>query len=331
MELWLRKYFVSWILLLRANGTLSTFTSTLSICPSDSASQNVATGSSESINSPTPSFGLLIQPVNWPSNYPQEILWNREDLQSCPKIKLSPQNRSRPPVHQCLWTETGTIISDSQWINIRNSANTVIHEILEPIMQDSPTEMIFHRRHLKTKWRGEWEQAVAKLEAWQPLLRLCSLHWKADLVLGHAFGLSVGKSNKKMKTVSTVPPESTALSPPLTDPLPSPPPQTAPSSPERAPSPLPPINAALTMSPLKFSKHKADLNSPAAIVKKRRKSMSFLLAIVHFHPTPSASRLQLFKNIAYTGHCCVCNRRHQHKQDWYLWYWSWGIVWGTKR
>lgn len=245
---------------------------------------------------------LIDQPVVRPAVYPEEVLWNHEDIKRCPGVKLSTHNQSRPPAQQCLRTPTGTIISDTQWKDIKRSVSIIIRDVLAPLTERSPLNAPYRKNYFQKNWPREWEEALAKIEDRQPILKLCSFHWKSELVLTH--GLDLSKLGRKAKSGCTAlppsPPETTAslqaaASPqPLetagpSQPRPTTPPRTpqtsapsqpqlpTPSRPERAASSQPrtaasaPQNAAAP-SPLKFSKHKMDPNSPVAPVKKKRTS-----------------------------------------------------------
>lgn len=184
--------------------TLDTIRSTFSLSPSDSAS--VA-------ESATPT--LINQPVVRPDEYPQEVLWNLQDMRSCPHFKITSHNKSRSPVHRCLRTLTGSIISESQWIDIRHHATAIVREILHPLAKHSSDNSTFRKNYFRENWPRKWEDAIAKIEARHPILRLCSFHWKADLVLKHILVSSPGK------ITTTPPPPPLSLPPPETAPTPS--------------------------------------------------------------------------------------------------------------
>jgi len=89
----------------------------------------------------------------------------------------------------------GTMITSSEWSAIKVSARAVKADLLSlPPPQDwrakdqSRTKVYFC-----TYFRHEWDSAVAKLESYQPLLALCSSHWKVDHVLGNTLLMKVAE------------------------------------------------------------------------------------------------------------------------------------------
>lgn len=148
--------------------------------------------SMQDTNSAMESAPLLVeQPVVRPDQYPYDVLWNTEDISKCLEITFPNEGR---PVRHCLRTEIGTIISQSRWEVIEQQAADIAREILLPL-GDYISSRKFNREYFQFKWNKEWNEAITRLEAQQPILTLCSIHWKATLVLEHSINASWLKPN----------------------------------------------------------------------------------------------------------------------------------------
>jgi hypothetical protein len=78
------------------------------------------------------------------------------------------------------------MITASKWAAIKATARMVKVDLLTlPVPRDRRAK---DRQKTKTYFRTyypkEWQAALEKMEAQQPLLALCAAHWKADHVLG---------------------------------------------------------------------------------------------------------------------------------------------------
>jgi len=169
-----------------------------SVAPSDSVSHigsrvgSDALGSQSGRNGSRPgksmsqSHNLQNQPATRPSEYPEEVLWSLEDCKSDPNINVSSTNASRPSMEKALRHANATMITSSEWSAIKVSARAVKANLLSlPPPRDRRAKDQSHTKvYFRTYFRREWDSAVAKLESYQPLLALCSSHWKADHVLG---------------------------------------------------------------------------------------------------------------------------------------------------
>jgi hypothetical protein len=178
-----------------------------SVAPSDSVSHigsrvgSDALGSQSGRSGSRPgksmsqSHSLQNQPATRPPEYPEEVLWSLEDCKSDPNVNVSSTNTSRPSMEKAIRHGDGTMITSSEWSAIKVSARAVKADLLSlPLPRDrrakdqSRTKVYF-----RTYFRREWDSAVAKLESHQPLLALCSSHWKADHVLGNTLLVKVAE------------------------------------------------------------------------------------------------------------------------------------------
>ena len=127
------------------------------------------------------------QPTTQLSRYPLEVLCTLEDCKDDPDVRTTSTNASRPPMEQAICHEDGTMILLGEWATIKATARLVKMELLAlPAPRDrrakgqKKTKIYFRSFH-----RTEWEAAIQKMESQQPLLALCTAHWKADHVLGN--------------------------------------------------------------------------------------------------------------------------------------------------
>ncbi|KAM6497289.1 hypothetical protein JOM56_007762 [Amanita muscaria] len=123
------------------------------------------------------SHSLSLQPATRPSQYPLTVLWNFEDIPSDAQSKHDRNNPSRPKMKHVIRHEDGTKISRSEWNALRGSGKYMRTQT--DFMHDYP---------------ALWQETVKNLEAQQPLLALCTNHWKADHLLAY-----IMRSSKKRK------------------------------------------------------------------------------------------------------------------------------------
>jgi hypothetical protein len=139
------------------------------------------------------SYNLQNQPATRPPEYPEEVLWSLEDCKSDPNVNVSSTNTSRPSMEKALRHDDGTMITSSEWSAIKVSARAVKADLLSlpPPRDQRAKDQSRTKVYFRTYFRREWDSAVAKLESYQPLLALCSSHWKADHVLGNTLLVKV--------------------------------------------------------------------------------------------------------------------------------------------
>jgi hypothetical protein len=159
----------------------------VSIHPSDSISQARA-GSQVSQTRSRVSLlpTIQTQPAIRPQQYPFEVLWNLEDCQRDPDIDIQDSNKSRPSMDRAIRHPDGTMISDSEWSAIKASARRIANELSALPDTSRQSRMRKTKTFYRTHHAREWTNAIMRLEAEQPHLRLCSSNWKADHVLGNS-------------------------------------------------------------------------------------------------------------------------------------------------
>ena len=127
------------------------------------------------------------QPAIRPFNYPPEILWLFKDCEADPNVIMSASNRSRPPLAACIRHEDGTLITTAEYNAIKASGHNIISNHLTNLPE--PRDKLAKGKPRSKTWyaswyRKEWLAARLDFEVQQPLLRLCSSHWKAEHILG---------------------------------------------------------------------------------------------------------------------------------------------------
>ncbi|KAM6496548.1 hypothetical protein JOM56_007021 [Amanita muscaria] len=145
------------------------------------------------------SHSLSLQPATRPSQYPLTVLWNFEDIPSDAQSKHDRNNPSRPKMKHVIRHEDGTKISRSEWNALRGSGKYMRTQVLsEAYKLDKERDGTIKERRTKTDFMHDypalWQETVKNLEAQQPLLALCTNHWKADHLLAY-----IMRSSKKRK------------------------------------------------------------------------------------------------------------------------------------
>ncbi|KAH9173881.1 hypothetical protein EDB89DRAFT_1905039 [Lactarius sanguifluus] len=162
------------------NSTTISSTTTSSLRLSESASQ-VSSGGAQ-LRSPLPSP----QPLIRPDCYPPSVIWTQEDCKANPAVGCSASNQSRPPMQRAVQHEDGVMISELEWKDICQSAAIIARSHVEPLKQH-PRAVVgkMHKKgFIKKTFPDVWYEALIVLERSAPSLSLCTLNWKADMVLG---------------------------------------------------------------------------------------------------------------------------------------------------
>jgi hypothetical protein len=152
-----------------------------SISPSDSASHYANTPPDSDVQSTHNPGRSAVRP----NHFPETILWNFSDLKSDPDVTLDPSNANRPPMQSVIRRENGELIDTGLYMAIRASGHDIIKdELFSPLSRDKssqnrPRTMKF----FKDTCRDAWNKAIRLYEEEQPLLMLCSGHWKAEHML----------------------------------------------------------------------------------------------------------------------------------------------------
>ena len=116
-----------------------------------------------------------------PNDYPFDILWNFDDCKTEEEISVifTSGNEGRPIMEKALRDEDGNFLSADAFNRIKASVRSVAAQLLQlPVkMGDAEART---KRYFKSAYLQEWTNALGMLEFTQPIVRLCSAHWKAD-------------------------------------------------------------------------------------------------------------------------------------------------------
>lgn len=187
-----------------------------SLRPSDSASQvlpdvkplpPLPSDSNSSLPLPYP------RAIVRPSTFPPSVLWTLEDCQNDPDAGVSRGNKSRPPMRRAIRHEDGSMITDSQWKAIRESATIVARTHLDHLKTPVAARPSRKKSFFKQYFLKEWVLALRELETMAPLLSLCSPAWKADQTLGSVLQQDDAMSEppSRASTPSSIAPASRVL------------------------------------------------------------------------------------------------------------------------
>jgi hypothetical protein len=85
------------------------------------------------------------------------------------------------------------MILASEWAAIKATARMVKADLLSlpPSHDRRAKDRTKSKLYYRTYFQKEWDAAIAKIESLQPLLALCSSHWKAEHVLGNTLLVKV--------------------------------------------------------------------------------------------------------------------------------------------
>ncbi|GBE83672.1 hypothetical protein SCP_0507270 [Sparassis crispa] len=153
------------------------FVSTSTLMPSDSVSHRGGTISQDS---------SIVSPPVPKKTYSFTVLWNKEDCKKDDDVHITVANPEWIPMDQAVRHENGDLISSAEWHAIQTTARVVKNELLSlPPPRDRQYRNIKRTKKVfKAAYPHEWEAAMLKMEKQQPLLALCSDHWKAEYIIG---------------------------------------------------------------------------------------------------------------------------------------------------
>ena len=126
----------------------------------------------------------ILQPSIRPSHYPEEILWRFDDCKSDPEVAMTDKNSSRPRMRKAIRHEDGSLLNNQEWIGILATANDIKTDLTALPVKGSSTRGINSMTYFRNHYLKEWNVAIDRLEHLEPLLVLCSAHWKAQHILG---------------------------------------------------------------------------------------------------------------------------------------------------
>lgn len=169
-----------------------------------------------------------------PHFLPPSVLWHFEDCETDKSEGdiLTAANKNRPKMSLAIRRLDGSKISQMEYANVRRSADLVVTKLHSLIASDPRMSARIGNPKLRTKtfikstFGPQYRQAVLELEAEHKLLRLCSAHWKAEVMIGQAFLRrgdtdSKAAANQTQISSQTLPLNVAADDPPLELPAPT--------------------------------------------------------------------------------------------------------------
>ncbi|KAI0041835.1 hypothetical protein FA95DRAFT_1610671 [Auriscalpium vulgare] len=120
-----------------------------------------------------------------PAHCHPAVLWDKDDCRGDDDSGWTKSNAQRPPMSQCIRNEDGTMIHPNVYRSIRNSVRIVAAQLIGKLKEadrSKPRYITFFRSF----YPSELNDATERLEEMQPLLALCSNHWKAEQMLTNA-------------------------------------------------------------------------------------------------------------------------------------------------
>ena len=122
-----------------------------------------------------------------PRYLPESVLWYYGDYKNDTSegITKTDLNKSRPRMSLAMRRPDGTMISSQELTTARCAAEVVVESLVKAI-KESPNydrNSKFTKTWIRTAFSAEYQAALLKLEAQQPLLRLCAAHWKAEAMI----------------------------------------------------------------------------------------------------------------------------------------------------
>ena len=158
-----------------------------SLGPSDSVSQHTVDRAIDNL------LERVEPPSMRPRFLPISVLWDYKDCEkdTSQGVILTASNKYRPRMSHAVRRQDGTMVPSQEYERIRHSADIVVRRLINSTNSDPRATMHASTPRTKTffkkTFQEEYYQAILELEAQQPILRLCSAHWKADALIGQAF------------------------------------------------------------------------------------------------------------------------------------------------
>lgn len=154
-----------------------------------------------------------------PSYLPVDVLWYYDDCLTDRKYGtiLTESNKSRPRMSIIIRQANGDLVPSNVFKATREHADLVVRRLLEGISTDPriATAKSLTKSLIKSLFYEEFCQAILDLEAEKRELRLCSGHWKAEVMLSQALlRRSSGPDTNAAKDVHTASDVGASLPPP---------------------------------------------------------------------------------------------------------------------
>jgi hypothetical protein len=127
-------------------------------------------------------------PADRPREYNWKILWNYDD---CTKeedeLIFKVGNKGRPCMEKALRNEDGSLLTLEAYNRVKSTVRGVAAQLLAlppipaPGQNEAPTSRT--KRYFTATYSREWANALGVIGYMEPVVRLCSAHWKAEHLL----------------------------------------------------------------------------------------------------------------------------------------------------
>jgi hypothetical protein len=162
-----------------------------SLGPSDSASQQARPYSTSDIDT-------LLERSDAPSVRPEflpaSVLWYYDDCKTDKTYGtiVTASNSCRLKMSIAIHRPDGSRIPKLEFGYVRRDADLIVQKLRTLIESDPRMMRALNSKPLtktlaRTLFKAEYRRAILELEEEHKLLRLCSSHWKADMMIGQAF------------------------------------------------------------------------------------------------------------------------------------------------
>ena len=125
-----------------------------------------------------------------PANLPFEVLWNLEDCNEDDNACPSANNGSRPPMALALHTESGDLITNKKFADIRSDVASLCTANLHSLPDIDASKGRKAAGPRTRSWYALWYKeelmkVIEELERMHPILALCGGHWKVEHLISN--------------------------------------------------------------------------------------------------------------------------------------------------
>jgi len=124
-------------------------------------------------------------PADRPSEYTWKILWNYDDCtKEVDEVIFRVGNKGRPCMEKALRDEDGKLLTLEAYSRVKSTVRGVAAQLLAlppipvPGQKEAPTSHT--KRYFMATYPREWANVLGMIGYMEPVVRLCSAHWKAE-------------------------------------------------------------------------------------------------------------------------------------------------------
>ena len=128
---------------------------------------------------------VMGHPADRPSEYTWKILWNYDDCtKEVDEVIFRVGNKGRPCMEKALRDEDGKLLTLEAYSRVKSTVRGVAAQLLAlppipvPGQKEAPTSHT--KRYFMATYPREWANVLGMIGYMEPVVRLCSAHWKAE-------------------------------------------------------------------------------------------------------------------------------------------------------